>query len=281
MPVRTIMLDLTDAGAFDVLLGHALPLARRDDAAVIAVRAVPRWDEPSVNPYGMSEIVSLDVLRDLQAKEASADDELAHRFEETLRREGVAGEVHRLDAREGTLASLARVLRNADLVLARAGDAHPPHGASPQALALATGRPVLVVPPSARPRGAIGRRALIAWNGSREAARAAHDALALLEPGAEAMVLAIEAGQVEPGAAFQPGDMLARTLARHGLKVEATTRTLSAGSVGAELLNAAHDWGADMLVMGCYGHSRLREWALGGATRSLLSQVALPTLLSH
>jgi nucleotide-binding universal stress UspA family protein len=148
------------------------------------------------------------------------------------------------------------------------------------AVLFGAGRPVLVVPYAGR-FSAVGRRVLVAWNASREAARAVNDALPILE-GAEAVtVLAVNPRRGIGGHGEEPAADIALHLARHG--VTATTEQRSAPEVGdAEaLLNAAAEKGADLLVMGGYGHSRLREMALGGVTRTVLRSMTVPVLLSH
>ena len=280
MTIRTLMLDLTDRDALAPLLALGLPLAARHGATLLGVHVAPPLEADG--QAAMTDILYTQIVEEQRAREEETASALAASFDAALEREGASGGLMRVEpAAGGVSAALARVCRNADLVLARVPDAETPHLTSPGTLALDCGRPVLAVPAGCAADAAPGRRVLVAWNGSREAARAAFDALPLLAPGAEIRVMAVDAGQVAPGGGFQPGDTLARTLARHGHRVEATTRKASSGTVGAELLTAASEWGADLLVMGCYGHSRLQEWVLGGATRSILQRTTLPVLLSH
>lgn len=141
---------------------------------------------------------------------------------------------------------------------------------------MASGRPVLVIPYIGAP-DAIGRKVMVAWNGSREAARAVSDAMPLLE-----MAESIEVFAVEPrGMGDLPGADIASHLARHGLRASASKTAGLDIDVGDVLLNQAADSGADLLVMGAYGHSRMRELVLGGATRHILEHMTVPVLLSH
>ena len=146
-------------------------------------------------------------------------------------------------------------------------------------LVMGSGRPVLVVPRYGS-FASCGERILIAWNGTREATRAVHDALPFLRRAKQAMVLSIN-----PGASVNhriPGADIARHLARHGVRCEATTTQADSDiEVGDVLLSRAADLGADMIVMGAYGHSRLREMALGGVTRHLIKHMTAPTLMAH
>lgn len=145
------------------------------------------------------------------------------------------------------------------------------------ALVLEVGRPVLVVPYAGR-FDTLGQRVLIAWNGSREATRAVHDALPLLKRAHRVVVLAVNPDEAMGDL---PGADLCRHLARHG--VAATGEQVRADDleVGDMLLSRAADADADLLVMGAYGRSRLREMILGGATRHILRHMTVPVLLSH
>jgi nucleotide-binding universal stress UspA family protein len=145
-------------------------------------------------------------------------------------------------------------------------------------LALGVGRPVLVVPRYGSFE-TVGERVLIAWNGSREATRAVHDALPILKRAAKVTTLSIDPeGEPEPRL---PGADIALHLARHGIAAEAASTQGGDIAVGDVLLSRAFDLGADLIVMGAYGHSRLRETVLGGATRHLLRNMTVPVLMSH
>ena len=138
-------------------------------------------------------------------------------------------------------------------------------------LVAAAGVPVLVLPADTPEH--LGRTVLVAWNGSREAARAAHDALPFLTRGAGLVVLCA----VGEDAARHLDDA-ATMLARHGVPVRAERVPGSDAGAGEILLARAAAHGADLLVMGAYGHARLRELVFGGATRDTLRQARLPVL---
>lgn len=143
-------------------------------------------------------------------------------------------------------------------------------------LIMASGRPILVAPYIGAP-AEIGRKVFIAWNGAREAARAVSNAMPLL-----GTADSIEVFAVEPrGIGDLPGADIAEHLARHGPKTNvAKTEGLDI-EVGDVLLNRAADSAADLMVMGAYGLSRMRELVLGGATRHILEHMTVPVLLSH
>ncbi len=147
-----------------------------------------------------------------------------------------------------------------------------------EALVLGSGRPTLVVPRFGR-FGVPGKRVLAAWNGTREAARAINDALPFLEGAQKVTVLTINPR--DRSVRSVPGADISIHLARHGVKVEAATNFADDMDVGDLLLSRASDLGADLIVMGAYGHSRMREMVLGGATRHLLRHMTVPVLLAH
>jgi nucleotide-binding universal stress UspA family protein len=143
-----------------------------------------------------------------------------------------------------------------------------------------SGRPVLVVPDGSTAR-LPPKRAVIAWKPTREATRAVADALPLLARAEQVDVLVIDPMVGEAGHGSEPGADIAAHLARHGLSVEVVTRPGMNFSVAYALLDHARQVGADLLVAGGYGHSRLREAVLGGTTRELLQSAHLPVLFSH
>jgi len=150
----------------------------------------------------------------------------------------------------------------------------------PEQVALASGRPVLIVPYAGHFDN-IGRRVLVAWNATREAARAVSDAMPLLTSAELVTVLTIDPSEGPHAHGELPGADIALHLARHGVKAQ-IERTVSAGlPVGEVLLSRAADLGVDLIAMGAYGHSRMREMLLGGATRSVLRSMTVPVLMSH
>jgi nucleotide-binding universal stress UspA family protein len=151
----------------------------------------------------------------------------------------------------------------------------------PQYAALHAGRPVLIVPHSGAP-AMLSRRILVAWDASPSATRAVTDSLPLLRRAAGVEILAFTEAYPDERQGQQPATDLAQYLARHGVNaIVSAVAATSHQEVGAALLAHAGRSQADLLVMGCYGHSRLRELMLGGTTRSVLGEMALPVLMSH
>jgi nucleotide-binding universal stress UspA family protein len=214
--------------------------------------------------------------------EASAK---ADRLRERLRNESISWEVRIDDAHfiEPPLA-MARFGRYADLCVIAA----PKRGADDRAVARAffsallfeSGRPILVVPANAQAPVAF-RRIVVAWSPTREATRALHDALPLAAKQATLDICIVDPliGDADHGG--EPGADIATHLARHDANVTVTRRTSEGQSIAtAILIHAAHA-NAQLVVAGGYGHSRLREWMLGGTTRDLLSGTDLPILFAH
>jgi nucleotide-binding universal stress UspA family protein len=174
--------------------------------------------------------------------------------------------------------------RYADLIVIGQLDAYDSQAgllrARPEEVTMLAGRPTLVVPFTGHFEP-IGTGVVIGWDASREAARAVGDAMPLLGRAEKVTVLTIDAEESPFGHGEIPGADIALYLARHGVKAE-VEHTVSAGiGIGNTLLSRAADYQANLLVMGAYGHSRMRELLLGGATRTVLTSMTLPVLMSH
>lgn len=143
-----------------------------------------------------------------------------------------------------------------------------------------SGRPVLVLPPHHPLRWPIGH-AVVAWQPTREATRALHDAMPLLRRADSVDIVVVDPASPGDGSARLDGADIATHLARHGLKVDVVQRERGSTSVASTLLRHAADTEAGLLVAGGFGHSRLREWIVGGTTLELLDSMHLPVLFSH
>jgi nucleotide-binding universal stress UspA family protein len=167
--------------------------------------------------------------------------------------------------------------RLADLVVMARPQAgrEPPHLASVHAALRETGRPLLLVPSVVA--APIGSTVVIAWNGSAEAARAVAAALPFIGRAAKVVILSAPEGRTQaPG-----GGDLATYFAWRGLDVACHTVAADGAAVGAALLHEAAEFGADLVVMGAYTHSRWRETILGGVTRHVLFHAEIPVLMCH
>lgn len=178
------------------------------------------------------------------------------------------------------LAAISEQTRCADLVIVGQTDAEQRAGELTTDIILAAGRPVLIVPATGKSGGLPGK-AVIGWDGSREAARAAFDALPLLKRATAVSVVTVGKGDDVKEAVRNGGVDLAEALVRHGVKAEVAMIAKGDSTAGQALIECVSSHDADLLVMGCYSHSRLRERLFGGATRHLLENMTVPVLMSH
>ncbi|MBD0271601.1 MAG: universal stress protein [Acetobacteraceae bacterium] len=280
MRLKDILVHLDGAERSETRLRVAADLARRHEAHLTAVNVID-----VVSPFVLAGDAGGAVLAELM--EGMRRDALAEAsrveaaFRERLRLDGIAGGWRLVEGIARTQVALHA--RYADLVVvgqeeSNAGD--PPVSAVAEHALFASGRPVLVVPAAGRPE-TVGRRVLVGWNASREAARAVNDALPVIARAEATTVLAADPRHGSRGHGEEPGADIALHLARHGLKVGVDRIAAGDIDVADLLLNRAAELSADLLVVGAYGHSRLREVVLGGVTRTLLRQTTVPVLMSH
>jgi nucleotide-binding universal stress UspA family protein len=213
-----------------------------------------------------------------EATEAAGPVEAA--FRDCLRRNGIAGEWRMVEG--APPATVGLHARYADLTVVGQPNRDEPQDADAvtETAVMTSGRPVLAIP-FAGEFPTIGERVLVAWNASREAARALNDALPLLLGAKQVTVLAINPQRGVGGHGDVPAADIALHLARHGLKAEASHTVAKDIADGEALLSYAADIGADLIVAGAYGHSRARELVFGGVTRTLIAEMTAPVLMSH
>ncbi|MFZ0486777.1 MAG: universal stress protein [Arenicellales bacterium] len=220
-----------------------------------------------------------DLLRTHQENLAHLEEAARTDFEESCRAAGVGAEWRSLPAAQ--LSTVMLSARYTDLVAMSAvvssAGALVAHRYA-DSVVMAAGRPVLLFPESCRWDKGF-RQVMVAWEGSREATRAVHDAMPLLEKARKVVIM--EVADKDDLDGRDPAPDIARHLARHGVLTESAHAVNSGAGVAEQLLSASVDCGADLLVAGAYGHSRLREYAIGGVTRHLLTHLTIPMLLSH
>ena len=201
------------------------------------------------------------------------------RFEAIVRHHGIRSEWRSLPYLSGEVGVHAYY---ADLVVISrpesAGQTAGPPGLT-ESLVLSSARPIIVFPP----RGTVSRvrRVLVGWNTTRESIRGVADALPLLVKADAVEVLVVDHERRRASHGQEPGADIARHLARHGAHVEVRRVSSGGKDVGHVLLSQAAAFGADLLVMGAYGHSQLREWMFGSVTRTVLYEAGLPVLMSR
>jgi nucleotide-binding universal stress UspA family protein len=260
------------------ILEFAGTLAQEHGARLISVFMQP---EPTVTPAetfargeGMRNTIEVHRAR-LERVEA----EYRTQFEDIVRRHGIASEWRSLPYLSSEVGVHAYY---ADLVVVgrpeSAGQTASPPGLA-ESLVMSSGRPIIVFPPGGKVSQV--RRVLVAWNATRESIRAVADAMPLLAKAEAVEVLVADHQRRPEGHGQEPGADIARHLARHGAHVEVRRMSSEGKDVGALLLSQAATFRADLLVMGAYGHSQVREWVFGGVTRTVLYEAGLPVLMSR
>jgi len=279
MSYKTILVHLNDKRRAAAVLGPAIHLARRFNAHLIGMHVYASMPAPPVAmAYGAQ------VLGSVMAAERQEADLIAATFAEATANQSFVAEWRCLKVPHVDLAGVVMEHgRTADLIVA--GQTDPDWDLSPlmdfpERLALESGRPVLVVPYAGR-FGEIGRNVVIAWKGSRESARAVFDALPILAGAEKVHILEVKERGSRAADALAPDTTIAASLARHGIKPTVRTSVAADISVGDDILSRLSDLDADLLVMGAYGHSRMRELVFGGATRHIARHMTVPTLFSH
>ena len=186
-------------------------------------------------------------------------------------------------ARPHRLGELIQLATAADLAVLGQYPGNEPDGVTllrPDDVMIDIGRPVLVIPCAGTFEG-VGRRVLVAWDGTREANRALHGALSLIDAAEAVTVMHVGAQQANLDRDRPWLERIVRHLGRHGTKAQPEESASGGISISEVLLSRAADLGADMIVAGAYHHSPLRESLLGGVRRDLLDHMTVPVLMSH
>jgi nucleotide-binding universal stress UspA family protein len=280
MPIKTILAVLNSPDTADGVIETGVALSQKYGAHLIAVYA----EAPEqVFVYAPMEIPDPGAIMALQQAADERAKAIETKFTAIVEREGISHEWRKFRGLGGYSSSgVIDSARSVDMVLCAQFDENTPSAqrADIEDLIFECGRPVVVVPyitTSAKPI----ERIVIAWNGSREAARAAFDAMPFLLDAKEIEVVSVDAKSSQSQTADFAGSELGVTLARHGIKVTVNNVESGGKPVGAVIENRASDFAADMLVMGAYTHSRIRERIFGGATSTLLGSMTTLTLMSR
>jgi nucleotide-binding universal stress UspA family protein len=274
--IKDIVVSLSGTAPQDFAADYAISVASTFKAQLVGIAFVY---DPIVPDAALGGI-PVDLIEVQREENSRTTNAAVERFKANTQTRGVAAETHVLEASFGAGAALfGRIARRFDLAVL--GQAQREHSASEtiiiESALFESGRPVLVVPYIQR-EGLKLDRVMVCWDGGRTAARAIADAMPFLERAKAVDIVAVAEERKEEEVVA--ASML-RHLARHG--VSATDKRMAKGDISVEnvILSYAADTGADLLVMGGYGHSRLREFILGGVTRGILSSMTLPVLVSH
>lgn len=276
MSYKTILVHVDTGKRCAARVEVAIGLALSHDAHLVALHALPRFEPPGYVIAEMGPAI-LDSQRLVAATEMARTEA---EFNKQVLAAGLTNTEWRT-AIDDPVEAMTLHARYADLVVIGqtdlSGRSQVPSD-FPQRLVLAAGRPVLILPSVGR-IATLGKRILVAWGPSREAARALTDAIPLMRLADSVQVIVVNPRGDEHGPVA--GADIGLYLARHGVRVEVKTDHGAEIDVGNELLSRAADLDADLIVMGGYGHSRLQEWVLGGTTRTMLESMTTPVLMSH
>ncbi len=288
MTIKTILIPLDGSDSSRNALQTGIAMARDCGAHldVVHVRANPKDAVPLLGE-GMSGAVIEDIITAAEKEAVERARKAREIFDELCAAENVAW-VDGPPAVGGPTATWIEETGREDEVVALRGRladmivVNRPTDSSPvsatmtlNASLVETGRGVLVVPPSGASN--FGKRVAISWNGSAEAARAVAASMALVEGAESVLILSIGGDDASPDVATQ----LSNYLAWHGVCAEIETAPVSDSQVGETVLKKCGDWNADLLIMGAYTHSRLRQLIMGGVTRHVLAEATLPVVMVH
>lgn len=274
MALKDILVHIDQQDDGQLRIDAAVKLAQTHDAHLSGLHIIPDIFIPA---YAEVHIPA-DILQAQEQQAQAKAEKLAEKFRHTLEINGCKGEWH--CAKGFADQQINRYARYTDLVvLSQTRDESflSAYADLPDQVVMGCARPVLFIP-YIGPKDVIGKRVMVAWSGTRESVRAVNDALPMLQKADSVEVLAIN-----PPA--QAGDIptadICLHLARHDVKTQASQTVAKDIDVGDVLLSRAADNDIDLIVMGAYGHNRLRESILGGVTKHLLEHMTVPVLMSH
>jgi nucleotide-binding universal stress UspA family protein len=281
MAYKSILVHLNNEGRVARLMSAAMQLALPANSHITGLFVVPA--APAKSPLlpmisGHAVTSAIDAYR-------KAGEGIRTAFDQATNGQPVVAEwrLHQAN-RQGYVEAVLDHARSADIVVAAQKESDWDYADMfdvPDWLAMDSGRPVLIVP-KAGALDSIGERVVVAWNNSRESARAVFDALPLLTKADAVTVLSVEESAKPEVTSSIAGAEIGATLARHGVKVEVQqVKPGARGDAGVELLAQVAAHRADLLVMGCFGRSRLREFVLGGASRHVLQNATVPVLMAR
>jgi nucleotide-binding universal stress UspA family protein len=272
---KDILVQIDGARSSEARRQAAAVLAGQFNAHVTGLYVIEPMQLPAYAEVAIGADLIAQSMRDYERQASEA----GQSFRAAMDRAGIANEWR--TAEGFTSQKVITHGRYSDIVVL--GQADPDDSADISAsladeVVLGVGRPVLVVPYIGT-RDSIGKRILLAWNGSREAVRALHDAMGLLTRADKVVVMTVDPPK-DAGNHIAGADIGVH-LARHDVKAVVNSTISNDIDVGDTLLSRAADDDIDLIVMGAYGHSRFRELVLGGATRHMLRNMTVPVLMSH
>jgi nucleotide-binding universal stress UspA family protein len=278
-----LMVHLDGTAEDEVRIAHAEAIAAMCDAHLTGIytNLLPDFGMIAAGDAGGAAVTAMLEAEDRARLEG---DEILRRFGERFSRLAIRNELRRIDDSPGAMArSVSIESRWSDLFVATCPyreNASAGWDDVLETVLFESGHSVYFVPPGLRPRAKLNR-ALVAWTDTREAARAIAEALPFLRAAADAEIITVgKVGQNGETRGYKAVDVAAH-LDRQGVKVAIRAVDKGRRSVGEILLKEARQRSADLIVMGAYGHSRWREWIMGGTTREMLTSSETPLLMAH
>lgn len=274
--IKDVAIHLTGSGEDAIRMAQAAAIAAEFDAHLsgLLVHEIPEFVVAS-HPAAAAVVDSL-VAESLERAEINTA-----RLTEQFASFGLSYSLRRLDVHAGQAGNaLAGEVRLSDLFVGTRpyGDPARKHHVEEQVL-YNSGRPCMFMPPSHPARSKFDS-VLIAWKNTRETARAVAGSMPFLQKAGSVAVAIVEEGTASEQFGVRSAGDIGTYLSRHGVSAE--IRTISGWTdVDAALMSESQSLGSDLLVMGAYGHSRFREWILGGTTRHMLSYAPVPVLVAH
>lgn len=269
--MKTILLPIDDIEGQEARMQAAFDLARATSGHICAVQVTP-FAAYAVGDGGMGGFPVTSLIEAIDAERKRTRTAIEAR----LVSEGVSWDWHALDG--DLVDKLATLSRLADVIVMNSGpfaNAAGPRMTATGDVAMAASAPVLIVPPTHRGVDFTGP-ALVAWDGSNEAARALRAAMPLLRLASGVSILTVDEKRPDLG-----GRDAATWAARHGITAEVIERGDGGNGIEATIRGVVTEIGATLMVQGAYGHSRLRQTIFGGVTRGLLSDAPVPMLIAH
>lgn len=281
--IKDIVVHLDGSSGDELRIQHAEAIASLSQGHVTGLFTNVLPDYAALAPVDGGAAAAA-VLADLDDEARRSGDRIEQHLAVRFSKLGVANEVRRIDGMPGELANrAASEARWSDLFIVGQPyreDDHSRWNMLFEAVLFEGGRGVFVVPPGRGPLDAI-RRVLVAWRDTREAARALAEALPFIERATRTALVLVGSEPLDASPKEEPETDIAKHLDRHGTKVEVSILETGERTVSEVVLDQARRMPADLVVMGGYGHSRTREWILGGMTSDMLSMSELPILMAH
>ncbi|NNE57908.1 MAG: universal stress protein [Hellea sp.] len=271
--IKTILVSLNNLKAKDGALNAARAISEKYDSHIIGLYVIPAIILYEA-PYSFGANAAYTMLHRMYLSKSI---EVEQQFNEFLQKNSLSGEFRKVNSVSQFVSDQTiEHGRQADLIILGEDKSSGTDREFQARLIEACGRPVLVVP-NTTPKDVPLHSAIVGWDGSRESARAAFDAIPILRLADNVEITCFNAKKEREISGDLPGAELAVSLARYGVKSQAVSEKTRKSPGKALIERAKH---ADMLVIGAYGHSRLRESLWGGVTQSILSKLPCPVLFS-